>query len=150
MRHWFILVFLLSTSLVTYAQKDTQSPLSKTAGKSDSALAKSLAEELKSIGVPTSEKELDEITQAMSAGGKGAMSVSQSLLGSITEIKKQQGNPSSQKKVALSEQQVDKILEPIIKGKDSALRISRYLNVKLTQLKKATPYPVLTVSKTNG
>ena len=64
MNRLFVLLFLLSVSLVTYAQKDTKGLSSRSAGSSDSALAKTLAEELKNIGVTISDELEKKIIKA--------------------------------------------------------------------------------------
>lgn len=107
---------------------------------SDLELVKLLAAELKNAGIPMSSNDLNDLVNAITKGGQGAMAVAMMITAEIAEIKLEQPNQgntnSTTAKVTLSDTQLNEMIKKISKGKDSTLGISQFLKTKLIQAKK--------------
>jgi len=106
----------------------------------DLAMAKKLAAELSNAGIPMSSNELNDVANAITEGGRGAMALAALIAAEISKIKYKQLNQgntnSTTAKVELSDKQLNEMIKKITTGKDSTLRISQYLKIKLSQLKE--------------
>lgn len=110
------------------------------ASDSASALAAQLADELKSVGMPVNDKDLDAIANAITGGGAGAMSLAINLVTLIGELKIQNTNPgapTAQRSTnKLTGSNIDKILQQLKLNKNKSLALSKFLTPRLIKLKQ--------------
>jgi len=107
----------------------------------DLEMAKKLAAELNNAGIQMSSNELNDLANAITKGGQGAIAVATMISAEIAKIKfkePSEGNANSTTaKVKLSDKQLNEMIKKISTGKDSTLGISQFLKTKLSQVKKS-------------
>ena len=88
-----------------------------------------------------SSNELNDLANAITKGGQGAIAVATMISAEIAKIKfkePSEGNANSTTaKVKLSDKQLNEMIKKISTGKDSTLGISQFLKTKLSQVKKS-------------
>lgn len=132
------------TTIQPVSKKIKVTPVTNTqdANQSDSAshLADQLADELKSIGVQVSDKELQSIVNAIAKGGSAASNLAIYIMTQVAELKIQNTNPSEpavqRSTNKLTHANVDKLLQQLKWNKNKNLDLTKFLSPRLVKLKE--------------
>jgi hypothetical protein len=132
------------TTIQPVSTRTKNSPVTNTqdTNQSDSAsrLADQLADELKSIGVQVSDKELQSIADAITKGGSAASNLAIYIMTQVAELKIQNTNPSEpavqRSTNKLTRANVDKLLQQLKSNKNKNLDLAKFLSPRLVKLKE--------------
>lgn len=107
---------------------------------SASALAAQLADELKSIGMPVSDADLNAMVNSITGGGAAAMGLAINLVTLIGELKIQNTNPgapTAQRSTnKLTGANIDRILQQLKSNKHKSLGLAKFLTPRFVKLKR--------------
>lgn len=101
------------------------------------AVGARLAEELNSIGIPTSESELKAIVNSLTAGGKAATDIAMFIIISIAEVKQNHHFPANAANPpqTFTPEQAKALLEKLQQLKADSLTLMKYIKPRIEKLR---------------